>query len=97
MVPLAGRAVDPATDLPAVFARADVPDGAAALPSQLAPGTRIHVLTVSDGVAAGTREDASGAALERRLTAMGGRVDRAVVPDDVRLIRAAIVGRRREP
>ncbi len=67
-----------------------MPDGAAALPSQLAAGTRIHVLTVSDGVAAGTREDASGAALERRLTEMGGRVDRAVVPDDVDLIRAAI-------
>lgn len=59
--------------------------------ARLAPGTRVHVLTVSDGVAAGTREDLSGAALGRRLTTLGARVDRAVVPDDEDRIRAAIL------
>jgi molybdopterin adenylyltransferase len=44
------------------------------------------VLTVSDGVAAGTREDLSGAAVEERLTSLGFEVRRAVVadePDDI--------------
>ena len=44
------------------------------------------VLTVSDGVAAGTREDRSGAAAEERLTSLGFVVRRAVVadePDDI--------------
>jgi molybdopterin adenylyltransferase len=40
------------------------------------------VLTVSDGVTAGTREDRSGPVLEGRLSAMGFRVTRAVVADE---------------
>lgn len=40
------------------------------------------VLTVSDGVSAGTREDLSGARLEDRLRAAGYAVSRGVVPDD---------------
>ena len=40
------------------------------------------VLTVSDGVSGGTREDLSGARLEARLGAAGYLVSRAVVPDD---------------
>lgn len=44
------------------------------------------VLTASDRSAAGTREDASGAALAERLTGLGFAVDRQIVADD----RAAI-------
>jgi molybdopterin adenylyltransferase len=40
------------------------------------------VLTISDGVAAGEREDASGDALEELLRADGFEVEREVVPDD---------------
>ena len=40
------------------------------------------VLTVSDGVAAGTREDLSGDVLAELLTAEGYDVERRVVPDD---------------
>jgi molybdenum cofactor synthesis domain-containing protein len=38
---------------------------------------------VSDGVAAGTREDRSGDALEELLRGEGFEVERAVVPDDL--------------
>ena len=48
------------------------------------------VLTVSDGVAAGTREDASGDALAARLEGIGFEVERRVVPDDVPAIADAI-------
>jgi molybdenum cofactor biosynthesis protein B len=48
------------------------------------------VLTASDRSAAGRREDASGAALASRLEGLGFTVDRAVVPDDVAAIQAAI-------
>lgn len=48
------------------------------------------VLTASDGVTAGVRDDASGDALERRLTGLGFTVERAVVPDDQRTIEAAL-------
>jgi molybdenum cofactor synthesis domain-containing protein len=48
------------------------------------------VLTASDRSAAGTREDASGAVLEDRLTALGFAVERAVVPDDQDAIEAAL-------
>jgi len=44
------------------------------------------VLTVSDGVTAGTREDRSGAAVEERLASLGFKVQREVVadePDDI--------------
>ena len=40
------------------------------------------VLTISDGVAAGEREDASGDALEELLAADGFSVRRELVPDD---------------
>jgi molybdopterin adenylyltransferase len=40
------------------------------------------VLTISDGVAAGEREDTSGDALEELLRADGFDVERDVVPDD---------------
>lgn len=50
------------------------------------------VLTVSDGVSSGHREDRSGAVAAERLVALGFEVrERAVVPDD----RAAIVARLR--
>jgi molybdenum cofactor synthesis domain-containing protein len=51
---------------------------------------RALVLTVSDGVSAGVRDDASGAALEDRLNTLGFEVERALVADDVPAIRAAI-------
>jgi molybdopterin adenylyltransferase len=52
-------------------------------------GRRAFVLTVSDGVEAGGRQDASGDGIARRLGELGFGVDRAVVPDE----RAAIEGR----
>ena len=51
---------------------------------------RAAVLTVSDGVHAGEREDASGDALEELLREDGFDVDRRVVPDDRVEIAAAI-------
>ena len=51
---------------------------------------RAVVITVSDGVAAGTREDASGAALEQRLRALGFEVERLLVPDEGEAIGGAI-------
>lgn len=57
--------------LPPFPAGASVPSGARAL-----------VLTVSDGVANGTRQDESGVALGDRLAMAGFRVDRQTVPDD---------------
>ena len=49
------------------------------------------VLTVSDGVVGGTREDASGDLLEVLLAADGYEVERRVVPDEAGEIAAAIV------
>ena len=51
---------------------------------------RAVVLTASDGVSAGVREDASGAAVEARLTDLGFAVDRVLVPDDASEIAAAL-------
>ena len=48
------------------------------------------VLTVSDSVAAGVREDASGSDLAARLDELGYDVERAVVTDDPEAIAAAI-------
>jgi len=48
------------------------------------------VLTVSDRVAAGTREDASGDAITARLAGLGFEVERALVPDEVPVIAAAV-------
>jgi molybdopterin adenylyltransferase len=49
------------------------------------------VLTVSDGVAAGEREDASGDLLAELLGAEGYEVERRIVPDDREAIADAIV------
>jgi molybdenum cofactor synthesis domain-containing protein len=48
------------------------------------------VLTVSDGVAAGTREDRSGDVLAELLQGEGYEVDRRVVPDERDRIAAAL-------
>jgi molybdenum cofactor synthesis domain-containing protein len=52
---------------------------------------RALVLTASDGVVAGVREDASGTRLAERLETLGFSVDRAAVPDDRAAIEAALV------
>jgi len=52
---------------------------------------RAAVLTVSDGVVAGTREDRSGDLLAELLAADGYDVDRRVVADEADEIAAAIV------
>ena len=56
----------------------------------LPEGTRALVITVSDGVAAGTRDDDSGDALAAQLKPLGFAVDRAAVPDEQPAIEAAI-------
>lgn len=48
------------------------------------------VITVSDGVSAGAREDGSGDALEKMLVDHGYEVSRDLVPDDVERITRAI-------
>jgi molybdopterin adenylyltransferase len=54
---------------------------------------RVAVLTVSDGVAAGTREDTSGAAVAEWVERCGWPlIEHAVVQDETREIAAAIVG-----
>jgi molybdenum cofactor synthesis domain-containing protein len=50
------------------------------------------VLTISDGVTAGTRQDESGAALAERLTELGYEVERATVADETDEIATAISG-----
>ena len=49
-----------------------------------------RIVTVSDGVAAGTREDRSGDALAEILTNAGYQVERAVVPDEEKAIVSAL-------
>jgi molybdopterin adenylyltransferase len=49
------------------------------------------VITVSDGVSAGVREDGSGDALEKVLVDKGFEVARDLVPDDAERITSAIV------
>jgi molybdopterin adenylyltransferase len=51
---------------------------------------RVAVLTVSDGVSEGTREDKSGDVLEELLAADGYEVERRVVPDERNAIADAI-------
>lgn len=52
-------------------------------------GTAV-VITVSDGVSAGVREDGSGEALEEMLTERGYDVSRRLVPDEADQIEDAI-------
>jgi molybdenum cofactor synthesis domain-containing protein len=53
-------------------------------------GRVVTVLTVSDGVSAGTREDISGDALAELLVGEGYQVTRDLVPDEADQIAAAI-------
>ncbi len=53
-------------------------------------GVRAAVLTISDGVAAGARNDRSGAALAERLRALGAIVDQGVSADDAASIAGAV-------
>ena len=62
--------------------------GAVAEPTEGLP--RALVLTVSDGVAAGEREDLGGPAVAALLTGMVGAIDRLTVPDEPERIAAAI-------
>jgi molybdopterin adenylyltransferase len=57
---------------------------------------RALVLTISDGVTAGTRDDASGAALAARLGELGFETEREAVPDEMEKIAYALTdaGRR---
>lgn len=48
------------------------------------------MLTVSDGVASGVRDDASGLALAQQLVRLGYAVRRGTVPDEPEHIRAAV-------
>jgi molybdopterin adenylyltransferase len=62
------------------------------------PSRSALVLTASDGVSAGVREDASGAALETRLTDLGFAVERVTVTDDLAEIGDALwAGAARHP
>jgi molybdopterin adenylyltransferase len=50
--------------------------------ANVAAGTPALVVTVSDGVAGGTREDDAGRALAERLASLGFSVERGAVPDE---------------
>ena len=52
---------------------------------------RALVVTVSDGVAVGERNDASGDRLAERLTELGFSTDRAIVPDEGWQIEEALI------
>jgi molybdopterin adenylyltransferase len=54
------------------------------------PQSSAFVITVSDGVSAGVREDGSGDALEQVLAAHGFEVTRRLVPDEADQIEDAI-------
>ncbi len=57
----------------------------------MSEGLAAKVLTVSDGVVAGTREDRSGPALVERLVAAGyDVVDHRVVPDGIDVVSEAL-------
>ncbi len=53
-------------------------------------GVEAVVLTVSDGVSAGTREDTSGDTLQGMLGGLGMSVSRVLVPDEAEQISAAL-------
>ena len=92
---------DPATASPAEFGRhrdtpPSVTDPSAGLPAfplgaTVPSGARALVLTISDGVSSGSRQDQSGVALGDRLAMAGFRVDRDTVPDDRDEIGRALV------
>lgn len=68
----------------------------APMPNSTVAGLPALVLTVSDGVSAGTREDGSGAVVEERLGTLGFEVERATVadePDEIARIVAAAADR----
>jgi molybdenum cofactor synthesis domain-containing protein len=72
-----------------------VTDATAGLPSfplgaTVPSGARVLILTISDGVANGTRQDESGMALGDRLAMAGFRVDRQTVPDERDQIQRAL-------
>ncbi|MBI2780315.1 MAG: MogA/MoaB family molybdenum cofactor biosynthesis protein [Chloroflexi bacterium] len=56
----------------------------------VAEGTPALVITVSDSVAAGARQDEAGKAVAAWLTGLGFSVDRAAVPDDRPAIEAGL-------
>jgi molybdopterin adenylyltransferase len=56
-----------------------------------APVRSALVITASDGAAAGVREDTSGDGVQKRLEALGFKVERRLVADDRRAIEVAIV------
>jgi molybdopterin adenylyltransferase len=58
----------------------------------LASRATAAVITVSDGVSAGLREDGSGDALESMLVGHGFEVSRDLVPDESEEITGAILG-----
>ena len=60
----------------------DQPDVGVGLAGRSSPDVKARVLTVSDGVVEGTREDRSGDALVARLTEAGFEVDRREVTAD---------------
>lgn len=53
-------------------------------------GTPALVVTISDGVAGGTRQDEAGPALERWLVERGFAIDHVEIPDDHAAIEAAL-------
>lgn len=59
-------------------------------PADHGSGRRALVITASDGVAAGVREDRSGTEVSRRLAELGFSVERAVEPDDADRLSNAI-------
>ena len=62
------------------------------MPDQETTGLVAKVLTVSDGVIAGTRQDGSGDALVELLTGEGYQIaDRRVVEDGVESVRGALL------
>lgn len=61
--------------------------------SENEPATKAKIVTVSDGVVYGTREDRSGAALETHVTGLGYEVvERAVTEDGTEPVRSTLVG-----
>jgi len=61
-------------------------------------GRTALVVTASDGVAAGVREDVSGAVVEARLASLGFVVERRAIPDDRAAIEATLIeGAARHP